>query len=83
LVGHDLIRGPGGVMVYPTTEDTITLRLSAGLSTLWTTGSSVKLLPRLVTIHITITKENLDEDGSRRDQTVSSIHACQLVTTGL
>jgi len=45
LVGHDLIRGPGGAMVYPTTEDTITLRLSAGLSTLWTTGSSVKLLP--------------------------------------
>ena len=45
LVGHDLIRGPSGAMVYPTAEDTITVRLSAGLSTLWTTGSSVKLLP--------------------------------------
>lgn len=45
LVGHDLIRGPGGVMVYPTTEDTITLRLSAGLSTLWAKGGSVRILP--------------------------------------
>lgn len=45
LVGHDLMRGPGGTMVYPTTEDTITVRLSAGLSALWTQGSSVKLLP--------------------------------------
>lgn len=45
LVGHDLIRGLGGTMVYPTTEDTMTVRLSAGLSTLWTTGSSVRLLP--------------------------------------
>jgi hypothetical protein len=45
LVGHDLIRGPNGLMVYPTTEDTMTVRLSAGLSTLWTKGGSVKLLP--------------------------------------
>lgn len=45
LVGHDLIRGPNGLMVYPTTEDTMTLRLSAGLSTLWTKDGLVKLLP--------------------------------------
>jgi len=45
LTGHDLIRGPGGLMVYPDNEDTMTIRLSAGLSALWATAGVVRLQP--------------------------------------
>ncbi|HNW85174.1 MAG TPA: hypothetical protein PKH46_06605 [Candidatus Cryosericum sp.] len=45
LVGHDLIRNAQGYMVYPTTEDTFTVRLSAGLSALWSTNGRAQLQP--------------------------------------
>ncbi|HEY9093618.1 MAG TPA: hypothetical protein VIN62_02065 [Candidatus Cryosericum sp.] len=45
LVGHDLIRNAQGYMVYPTTEDTFTVRLSAGLSALWSTNGRALLQP--------------------------------------
>lgn len=45
LVGHSLIRNAAGLMVFPTTEDTMTIRMSAGLSTLWNTTGSVNLWP--------------------------------------
>jgi hypothetical protein len=56
LVGHDPIRiDSQGRPIYPTTEDTMTLRLSAGLSTLWTKDGLVKLLPAYAESPFTMT----------------------------
>lgn len=45
LVGHDLVRNAQGLMTYPSNEDTMTVRLSAGLSALWSTNGIATLQP--------------------------------------
>lgn len=55
LVGHDLIRNAQGFMVYPTTEDTFTVRLSAGLSALWSTNGRAQLQPSYAEVPFAMT----------------------------